>query len=108
MTRTEMLQFLKIFEELNKEGDQWLDRIPLDIKSVFFDNKYINVLYSKVNTLLQLCFSEQLQEELDWFWYDRPHSNQITVDNKTYTIQSIEDFVEYLIDRNLITKIDQN
>lgn len=102
MTRTEMIQFLTIFQELNTEGDQWLDRIPLDVKNVFFDNKYINILYSKVNILLHLLFSEELQAELDWFWYECPHSNQITVDNKTYTIQSIEDFVNYLSECQLI------
>jgi hypothetical protein len=104
-------KFRPLIEELQSQyqrGDAWIDTVPLEINSVFFDNTYVNSLNSSNTTLMRALFEGALLQEVEWFLYewhaDKPvEQRTITYpDGKTFVINDLNDFVNYLIADGLI------
>lgn len=87
----------KTIEEYKKRSE-WLDSIPCDISSAFFDNAYVSSLEKLNETLLQEILGETLYQELTWFLYDKPQGkSSITFsDGVVFDVDTPEDFLNYL------------
>jgi hypothetical protein len=85
------------------KGNAWLDTIPREVNSVFFDNPYVDSLH-RINTVcLETIFDGYLRQEVEWFIYewsadkDEGYRTITYPDGKKFVINTIDDFVEYLV-----------
>jgi len=108
MNEQKFKELLTTLKDLNKKGDEWLDKVPSEINSVFFDNTYCDNLRRSTDALIHYIFDETLVQELDWFlyeWSPEKSENQRTIwitlnfdpnTNTAYIINDVDDFVRYL------------
>lgn len=93
---------IEFLYEQKQKRDAWIDKIPSDISSAFFDNEHVDSLHKEISFLLKVLFKPELLEEIEWFLYEWSHTHHdafkiiTTASNKTYTINSIDDFVSYV------------
>jgi hypothetical protein len=104
-------EFKSLIKRLVKEyhlGDTWLDTIPRDINSVFFDNPYVDSLHRTNTLLMQALFDDALLQEVQWFIYewsdDKPAElRTITFPNGSkFVINNVDDFVDYLVNEGMV------
>ena len=110
VTRDQMKNFLEKYRNLDIEGDQFLNQIPRQIRDGYFDNPYVEALNKQVDLLLRTWLnSDTLLEEISWFLYDwnveRDLNEIIMAAGKKYTINSVDDFLNYLEDQDF-TAVD--
>jgi hypothetical protein len=79
---------------------QYLDSIPPDINSVFFDNAYVNNLAMQRDVLIEELFGD-MAEDVFWFLYEfeagkSPGPHLILADGIKYTFVTDESYYEYL------------
>lgn len=83
-------------------GSRWLDTVPPEINSVFFDNTYVDSLQQCLEIMMKAHFSDELLQELQWFLYEWDKDHPIALrtitfpDNTTYIINNVQDYIEYL------------
>lgn len=103
----DVVKFKKIIKQLKEDqsrADAWIYRIPIEIRDAFFDNPYVNSLYSSNTFLLSMVFEDEpsLKDELDWFLYDWSATKSISLrtikaNDEVYVINNDDDFCNYLI-----------
>lgn len=92
-----------VIEYINstKVCDEYIDALPGEIQTVFFDTVPINSREQLIAELMKTLLGDTLYEEVMWFVYDGPVGDKtITVSNAnggsiTYTISTVEDFFNY-------------
>lgn len=90
----------KLFRNLVKlyaTSGAWLDTVPSEINSVFFDNPVMDAMYSANTMLIREYFGEHA-EAVEWFIYEwkpgfavRPMDSQDEIQ-----INSIDEYVAYM------------
>ena len=94
MTKLELVKL--VIEEYNKQSE-WLDSLPIEIQSAFFDNAYVQSLHRTNDKALTLALGVELYEDLCWFLYDKPDGKTtVTFDGKTYDIETFEDYLSFV------------
>lgn len=97
--------FRKLMIELRSaqaRSDAWLDSVPREVNSVFFDNPHVDTLEQTKTVLLNALFDGALRQEVDWFLYEWGPEKDVTYrtitypNGSTYTINNVDDFVAYL------------
>jgi len=93
------LELLRRIKELDREGQAFLDTIPLSlyyIKEAIFDNDYVGTTERKANACLEYVFGDYY-EDVCWFLYEwSPEGcNTIWVKEKEYRILTEEDYYTY-------------
>ena len=75
---------------------EYLDQIPEDIQTSFFDNFYSNSQGRVADQLADMLFDEYA-EDVDWFLYECDYDKiaQIQVGDRVYHIDSMETYFEY-------------
>jgi hypothetical protein len=105
-------EFKSLIKRLVKEyhlGDTWLDTIPSDINSVFFDNPYVDSLHRTNTLLMQALFDDALLQEVQWFIHEWRADNDVSLrtitfpDGSTCVINDVDDFVDYLVKEGYLT-----
>jgi hypothetical protein len=105
------IKFKRLLTGLLKEkskGDQWLDSVPGEVNSVFFDNPYVDSLQRSNTLLLQSLFEDTLLQEVEWFLYEWEADKPVEFRTITYpdgsavVIDTVDDFVNYLINEALV------
>lgn len=81
-----------------EEQEKYLDGIPSDIQTAFFDNAYVAESELLVEHLLKLLVGEDLMSEIYWFMYDMPVTGGdiTTKDGKDYHVTSDVEFLDYI------------
>lgn len=92
---------IEFLYEQKQKRDAWIDKLPSDISSAFFDNEHVDSLHNEISFLLKMLFKPELLEEIEYFLYEwYPHHDEFktitTQSGKTYTINSLDDFVSYV------------
>lgn len=87
---------------LDQEGDAWLETINSEVRDSFYDNGYTNILYRQRELMLKFIFKD-IYENVFWFLYDWQSGYVINKADKEYTINNIDDFIQYLLDEGLVT-----
>jgi hypothetical protein len=96
----ELMLQLKNYEA---KADAWLDTVPREINSVFFDNPYVDALHHTKDVLLSALFDKPLRDEVDWFLYEWAEDKDVSLrtisypSGPTYVINTLDDFVNYLL-----------
>jgi hypothetical protein len=107
----ERLKFKALMSKLKKyeaDADAWLDTVPREVNSVFFDNPYVDALQHTKDTLLDSLFEKPLCDEVDWFLYEWAADKDVALRTITYpngskyVINSVDDFVEYLVAEGML------
>jgi hypothetical protein len=108
----EIYKFKNLMVQLKKhdaKANAWLDTIPAEINAVFFDNPYVDELQYTKGLLLSTLFDKPLCDEVDWFLYEWDESKDVSLrtisyqDGRKYIIDTVDDFVEYLVDEGYLT-----
>lgn len=89
--------------EENKKGEEWLDTINRDVRSVFFDNVLVNSLYNRYDLCMKLALGD-LYHDVFWFLNDWSPGFSIKTDSVEYVINNIDDYINYLLSEELVTK----
>lgn len=84
-------------------GDAWLQTIPSEIRSPFYENPYTNNILMGHDTLLNFALGD-LTDDVMWFLYDWRPGFSIKVDEKEYIINDLDDYIQYLEAENLVSK----
>lgn len=96
-------KLIQNIQEQRKVGNDWLDNINYQIRTVFFDNSYTDSLHKQVDLLMRSTFKD-IYEEVDWFIMDWKAGFTITnKDGKDYIINNLDDFIQYLSEEGLVT-----
>jgi hypothetical protein len=98
--------FRKVLEdnlECKKDNIEYIDSIPKDIASVFFDNVYVNNIATSLDNTLETLLGVELFDEYTWFVWDWKPGYTIEIQDHKYIINNIDDFMKYLVDTNKLT-----
>ncbi len=100
MTPIKFKEFVEQFVETEYKMTSWLDTVPEQIRSAFFDNDYTDSQGYFITYLVETFLGDNLAEEVFWFLYDWKPGADIYVTKEgggsiTYTINNIDDFVAY-------------
>lgn len=101
VTRPQLKKFLEKYKEYEDIGDDFMNKIPRQIRDGYFDNPYVESLSKQVDLLLRTWLgSRALIEEIDWFLYDwdvdRGLNEITTSQDKVFVIVTVDDFLDYL------------
>ena len=94
--------------QCRQKGQEWLDEVPASIKEAFYDNEYVTSTDDMFTAVLEAWLGNQvLIDDVSWFLYDWRPGFDILVqrDDKeiSYTINDIDDYVQYLVDNKMIS-----
>jgi len=90
---------LKVME-MEKQQTAFINSVPSEIRSVFFDNPYVDGLHKQINFLLEHTL-ENLSDDVCYFLYDdRPFIVHFKTDKieKEFNIHTVDDYISYLIE----------
>lgn len=97
---------IKEIIKIGSKGDKWLDAVPSEISSAFFDNPYVESMSRTTDLLLSVIFTE---EELGWvYWilYDwsdsRTEGLSFVVDNTEYNPKTRDEAIDLVFSLKLI------
>lgn len=98
--KPELIKIVKQLKYLDNEMDAYMGTIPPDISSAFFDNTYVNSLFTQKELLINALFGD-MAEDVSWFLFEfeagkSPGPHCITKDGKEYFYHTDEDYYEYL------------
>ena len=101
INRLQLKTFLEKYKEYEKIGDEFMNKIPRQIRDGYFDNPYVESLSKQVDLILRTWInSKPLFDEIDWFLYEwNPEKglNEITTgQGKMFVIVTVDDFLDYL------------
>lgn len=98
--KKELIAIVKQLRCEQNVQDEWLNSLPNDLHSAFFDNAYVNSICIQRDVLIEAAFGN-CKEDVFWFLYEfnickttGPHI--ITQDGTEYTFNTDEDFYKYL------------
>jgi hypothetical protein len=98
--RDELIDIVCKLKEIREAQDVYFQTIPTDLRACIFDNKYIDLLETKVQILTDIAFKGS-QEDIYWFLYefkagqtDGPHIIDQT--GKKWTFKTNKDYYRYL------------
>jgi hypothetical protein len=98
-------KFKDLIEKLmhyDKVADDWMDKVPSEINSAFFDNPFVDALQHTKDLLLIALFDKPLLDEVNWFLYEWKAERDVSLrtisfpDGCKYIINNLDDFVNYL------------
>jgi len=83
------------------DGNKWLDKVPREVSTAFFDNPYVESLQRSQDLLMTCVFTEEEHEWVDWFLLDWAGDKSLSVIQgaDTFAFNTIEDFVNYLVNQ---------
>lgn len=102
LRRTKFETLIGQLKELDQAADQWLDTVPREINSAFFDNPYVDTHYKIRALLLEALYDGPLLEEVDWFLYEWDADKEEVYRSLTYpdgtkcVINNVSDFCDHL------------
>lgn len=97
----ELKNLLQTMMKLQKEEQEWLDLVPIEIRSVFHENSFVNKICIEHDHILKFALGD-LYEDVQWFLYEWRPGFQLAVDYKSYEINNIDDFFNYLETEHLV------
>jgi hypothetical protein len=101
----EQKKFKDLIENLmhyDKVANEWMDKVPSEINSAFFDNPYVDSIQHANSILLTALFDKPLYDEVNWFLYEWKAEKDVSLrtisfpDGCKYIINDLHDFVNYL------------
>ena len=100
--KPELIDVVRKLKDWDTEQSEYLDTIPPDINSVFFDNTYVGLMGKQKDLLIQHLFGEAAEDIL-WFLYEftagkSPGPHCILANGTEFTYTTNEDYYEYLRD----------
>lgn len=81
--------------EHDQAGDAYIDSLPGDIQSAFFDNKFVEHLEKTKDLLMQQTF-EHLTEWVYWMMWEWKPGYEAKIDDVSYIIGDLNDFFEMI------------
>jgi len=100
MMSPEMIEVVRQLRSFQNKADAYLERLPLDVRSAFFDNDYVNCLNGSLNLLVNNLFGDSA-EAVSWFLYDfvpgaseGPHC--VDQHGREWFYETDEDYYAYL------------
>lgn len=99
--KKELVDVVRKLKNYDDEKSKYIESIPSDISSAFFDNTYTNAQSMQVDCLMEALFGNMI-EDVCWFLYEfkagkssGPHC--ILKDGTEYTFNTNEDYYDYLL-----------
>lgn len=99
---TELRQLLETILKFRNEGAEWVESLNSDIRPAFYENKYVNSILMEIDVLLKLAVGDKLIDDVEWFLYEWKPGFTIQVDDQTYEINNLNDFMHYLVTTGII------
>ena len=99
---TELHQLLETILKFRNEGTEWVESLNSDIRSAFYENKYVNSILMEIDVLLKLAVGNELIDDVEWFLYEWKPGFNIQIDDQTHEINNLGDFMRYLVATGVI------
>jgi hypothetical protein len=102
MSRNEFKVLMQKLVDLRIRGDEWIDKVPGEVVSVFFENPYVDAALRSNTVLMEKLFDKSMIQEIEWFLYEWKPDAKVEMrtitypDGSTFTINTLDDFVTYL------------
>jgi hypothetical protein len=95
MTYEKFEQIFSFLYNQNKAQNAWVDKLPYDISSAFFDNEYVNSLILSKEILLDNLFEDQfLRYDIDYILYNE--ARYIISGDIEYKFEGSDELEEFL------------
>ncbi len=91
--------FKKLFES-NQRADAYLEKIPTDIATAFFDNAFVNEKDYQIQELEKAVFGDATWV-INWFLYEWTPGSEVELTHEngvkvTKAINDIDDYIDWL------------
>lgn len=97
MKLSTLIKIIDIRENEMLICDKWLESLPNEISTAFFDNTYVNTILNSAMDLFKLHFdNDTLYSDVEWFLYEWQPGFDIRVNDKEYVINNKADYISYL------------
>lgn len=81
--------------ELNIKQQEYIDKIPLDIRDAFFDNEYTAAYSVMLTVVMRAALEPELFDDLQWLLYEWKPGAVISVDGVDYPIHTVDDYIAF-------------
>lgn len=99
-------QIIEYIHKQDEEGGAWLDSVPMEIQSAFFDNPYVSSKAKIITVLLSHIFTEEERDWMDWLLLEWTYNPQLSIriDAIEYRFESFETALDKLFELRLINE----
>ena len=98
---SELRSLLHTLMELRRKEDEWVESLPGEIRSAFYENVYVNNILLEFDHLLKFAIGD-LYEDVQWFLYDWKPGYEIQVNETKHVIKTLDDYMRYLESNDLV------
>ena len=101
MTKKKLLK--KIYLQ-SKKADEWIDKVPWEIRAGYFDNPCVVAANMNMESCLNYIFQDQEQGWAYWFLYDwgNNRSLSLAIDGREYTFDDADKLLDFMFSQHLI------
>jgi hypothetical protein len=87
--------------KLQKEEHEWIESLNDEIRSVFYENTYVNKILLEHDHILKFALGA-LYEDVYWFLYEWKPGYNIQSGDINYVINDFADYMRYLETEGLV------
>ena len=101
--KQDLILVVRHLKEMQEKMESYLNTIPPDIRTPFFDNEYVSCLHVQRDRLIGELFKESdAYEDVFWFLHEfeagkTPGPHIVRPDGMEFTFNYNEDFYKYLV-----------
>lgn len=94
MTFEEYSTMIHTLHALNDKQQDYIDRIPRDIRDAIFDNEYTAAYSEMVNSVMKAALPQNLYDDTQWLLYEWKPGALIQVNGADYTPCTLDEYLQ--------------
>lgn len=98
---TELKTLLQKLIKLQTEERDWIESLNNEIRSVFYENTYVNKILLEHDHILKFALGD-LYDDVYWFLYEWKPGYNIQSGDINYVINDLNDYMRYLETEGLV------
>lgn len=100
MKAKQVEQLITKISSLSEKQNKWIEILPPEISSAFFDNPYTGAYSEQVSQLLKFIFGDWY-EDVSYF-LDESSPHRITTPKGDYVINNVKEYIDYLVNEGFL------
>jgi len=94
------LQLFRDLVKIRQDGDIWLDSVPGNIRTSFFDNNYVSAILNQLELVLSEIFTPEELDWVDYYFYEMgdDKTGTVAIDDVQHSFKGLDQYCNFLKD----------
>lgn len=94
MTFDEYATMVRSLHTLNTKQQEYIDRIPRDIRDAIFDNEYTAAYSEMLNSVMKAALPQNLYDDTQWLLYEWKPGALVQIDGVDYVTCTLDECLQ--------------